>query len=251
MPEPVQIIGSPLSPYVRKVLVCLELKGIEWAVDPIVPFFGGDRFAELSPLRRIPVLIDDRVTLCDSSVICQYLDDRYPTPALYPADVVDRARARWLEEFADSRMGDVFIWRLFNEVAINPYVWGTPTNTEVIERTLREDVPPVLDYLESQVPAQGWCFDVPTPSIADISLAVFFRNAAFARFRIDATRWPRTAAFIERVLALAPFQKLAAIENRLIRTPIGEHRNALTTMGVPLIPDTYGVAAPRKGIMLA
>src|SRR5438309_895095 len=36
----VRIVGSPLSPYVRKVLVCLELKGITWEIDPIVPFMG-------------------------------------------------------------------------------------------------------------------------------------------------------------------------------------------------------------------
>ena len=59
--EPVQIIGSPISPYVRKVLVCLELKKLDYEIDPIVPFFGDDRFSQLSPLRRIPVLIDDRV----------------------------------------------------------------------------------------------------------------------------------------------------------------------------------------------
>ena len=64
---------------------------------------------------------DDRVTLCDSSVICQYLEDRHPEPALYPRDLADRARARWLEEFADTRMGEVFIWRLFNEVAIRRF----------------------------------------------------------------------------------------------------------------------------------
>lgn len=107
---PVRIIGSFISPYVRKVLVSLDLKGIGYEIDPIVPFYGNDRFSEISPLRRIPVLIDDRVTLCDSSVICQYLEDRYPQPRLYPEDLVERARARWLEEFADSRMGEVFIW---------------------------------------------------------------------------------------------------------------------------------------------
>ncbi len=96
MSRPVQIIGSYVSPYVRKVLACLSLKSIDYEIDPIVPFMGGDRFTELSPLRRIPVLIDDRVTLADSSVICQYLEDRYPEPALYPADVAERARARWL-----------------------------------------------------------------------------------------------------------------------------------------------------------
>ena len=93
MTAPVKIIGSYISPYVRKVLAVLIAKGVPYEIDPIVPFMGDDRFAELSPLRRVPVLIDDRGTLCDSSVICQYLEDRHPEPALYPADVADRARA--------------------------------------------------------------------------------------------------------------------------------------------------------------
>src|SRR5213078_5148144 len=134
--KPLLIIGSYLSPYVRKVLVCLEIKGIAYEVDPIVPFYGNDRFSRLSPLRRIPVLVDGDLTLTDSSVICQYLEDRHPEPALYPHDVAARARARWLEEFADSRMGDVFIWRLFNQVAIRPFVWGEPTDRELVARTL-------------------------------------------------------------------------------------------------------------------
>lgn len=96
-PVKIKIIGSYLSPYVRKVLAVLHLKGIDYEIDPIVAFMGDDRFSQLSPVRRIPVLMDDRVTLCDSSVICQYLEDRYPQPALYPADLAERARARWLE----------------------------------------------------------------------------------------------------------------------------------------------------------
>jgi glutathione S-transferase len=50
-PEPLLIVGSYLSPYVRKVRVCLEIKGI--AKRPITsPFFGDDRFSGSSPLRR-------------------------------------------------------------------------------------------------------------------------------------------------------------------------------------------------------
>ena len=54
MTRRVQVIGSYVSPYVRKVLVVCHLKGIDYEIDPIVPFFGDDRFARLSPLRRIP-----------------------------------------------------------------------------------------------------------------------------------------------------------------------------------------------------
>jgi len=243
----VLVIGSYLSPYVRKVLACLELKGLAYEIDPIVPFLGDDRFTQLSPLRRVPVLIDDRVTLSDSSVICQYLEDRYPAPALYPEDVADRARARWLEEYADSRMGDVFIWGLFNHAVIEPAVWGTPRDLEAIKRIVAEDVPPVLDYLETQLPAEGFLFG--SPGLADISIAVFLRNAAFARYKVDPTRWPRTAGFVDRVLAQECLAKLAPYEAVMLRTPIPGQRAALTAAGAPVSAETVGGTEPRRGVM--
>jgi glutathione S-transferase len=247
MGEPVLVIGSYLSPYVRKVLAFLHLKGVGYEIDPIVPFFGDERFSELSPLRRIPVLVDDLVSLGDSSVICQYLEDRHPEPALYPRDVAARARARWLEEYADTRMGEVLIWRLFNQVAIRRYVWGEETDQALVAKTLAEDVPAVFDYLESQLPAQG--FFAGELSIADLSIATFFRNAAFAGLSVDGARWPRTAAFVDRVLGLDCFQRLRPFEERMIRTPIPQHRAVLAQMGAPLASDTVGTSTPRRGVV--
>lgn len=247
MSSPVRIIGTYVSPYVRKVLAVLALKGISYEIDPIVPFMGDDRFSRVSPVRRIPVLIDDQVTLADSSVICQYLEDRHPDPPLYPAAIAARARARWLEEYADTRMGDVFIWRLFNQVVINPVVWGRATDRGTLEQTLTEDVPSVLDYLEAELPAAGPVFGIL--SIADISIATFFRNAGFAGFRVDATRWPRVAALVDHVLGTRAFAALAPYEERLMRTPIAQHRAVLAEMGAPLTSDTYGTLTPRPGIL--
>ena len=105
-----KIIGSYVSPYVRKVLACMALKDLVYEIDPITPFYGGEAFDRLSPLRRIPVLVDGDVSICDSSVICAYLDEAYPRRPLLPAAAKDRAQARWLEEYADTRLGDVFIW---------------------------------------------------------------------------------------------------------------------------------------------
>jgi glutathione S-transferase len=245
--NPVRVVGSYVSPYVRKVLVALDLKGVPYEIDPIVPFLGDDRFSALSPIRRIPVLVDDLVTLCDSSVICQYLEDRHPEPALYPADIARRAHARWLEEYADTRMGEVFIWQLFNQVAIRRAVWGEEPDQAVVERTLRDDVPAVLDYLERQAPADG--FVCGALSIADVAIACFFRNAAFAGFRVDPARWPRTAAYVDRVLALPSFAKLAPFEERCMRVPVVAHRAALAKMGAPLTAETYGTDVPRRGVM--
>jgi glutathione S-transferase len=245
--KPLLIVGNYLSPYVRKVLVCLELKGIAYEVDHFVPFFGNDQFSKLSPLRRIPVLVDGDLALTDSSVICQYLEDLQPAPALFPADIRDRARARWLEEFADTRMGDVFIWRLFNQIAIRPSVWGEKGDRELVDRTLKEDVPTVLDYLEAEAPADGFRFG--PLSIADITSACFFRNAGWVRFQIDVARWPRAAAWMARTLATPAFQKLAAIEDSVLHTPIAQQREKLKALGASISAETYATATPRRGIM--
>ncbi|RPI16282.1 MAG: glutathione S-transferase family protein [Lysobacterales bacterium] len=191
---PIRVVGGYLSPYVRKVLACLEYKGLAYEIDPIVAFYGDERFGSLSPLRRVPVLVDDRVTLADSTVICEYLEDRYPTPALHPEDVVDRARARWLEEYADSRMGDVFVWGLFD------------------------------------------------------AIACFLRNAAFARYKVDPLRWPRTATFVDRVLALDCLARLQPYEAPMLRTPIPAQREALVAAGAPVSADTLAGAMPRRGV---
>jgi glutathione S-transferase len=241
-----KIIGNYLSPYVRKVLVCLELKGIEYEIDPIAPFVGDDHFTRLSPLRRIPVLIDDGFVLNDSSVICQYLEDSYPTPALYPHDINDRALARWLEEYADTRLADGLIWRLFYQLAIRRHIFGETTDDTVVQQAREVEIPAALDYLENQMPDDGFLFG--SLSIADISIASFFRTASFVRYTIDAARWPRTAALVGLVQSQPVFQKLARYEDCMMRLPLAEQRAALNTIGAPLSVDTYGTSAPRHGM---
>ena len=181
MTAPLTIIGSFVSPYVRKVLACINLKGLDYQVDPITPFFGNDEYQRLSPLRRIPVLIDGDFSISDSSVICAYLEDAYPARSLLPADPKDRARARWLEEYADTRLGDIFIWGLFYQKVVHPLVWGEPGDQARIDKTLNEDIPDALDYLEGELPADGFLFG--EIGLADIAIASFFQNAAYADFQ--------------------------------------------------------------------
>ena len=86
-------------------------------------------------------------------------------------------------------------------------------------------------------------------SVADVAVATFFRNAAFARFTVDAARWPLTASFVERVLRIDSFAKLLPFEKTLLRTPVAQHRAALAEMGAPLTSDTFGTPNPRRGMM--
>lgn len=247
MTAPLTIIGSFVSPYVRKVLACMNLKGLDYQVDPITPFFGNDEYQRLSPLRRIPVLIDGDLSVSDSSVICAYLDEAYPDHALLPADPKDRARARWFEEYADTRLGDVFIWGLFYQKIVHPLVWGQPGDATRIEKSLSEDIPAALDYLEGELPADGFLFgDI---GLADIAIASFFQNGFYAGFSIDRERWPRTSDFVERTLAhpcVAPLLKYEDIQRN---ADIKGRRQALLDAGVRLTETTVGLRQPRKGVM--
>jgi glutathione S-transferase len=242
-----RIVGSYVSPYVRKVLACILLKGLDYEIDPITPFYGGDEFERLSPLRRIPVLIDGGTVLCDSSVICAYLDERYPAYALLPESVEDRARVRWLEEYADTRLGDIFIWGLFYPKIVHPIVWSEPGDAARIEKTLVEDIPAALDYLETQLPEEGWLFGAF--GLADIAIASFFRNADYAGFTVDAARWPRTAGFVARALDHPVFAEILRYEDIQRGTNPAGRRQALLKAGAPLTSETLGTREPRRGIM--
>ena len=247
MTQPVTIIGSFVSPYVRKVLACLNLKGVAYVVDPITPFFGDDEYQRLSPLRRIPVLIDGDFSVSDSTVIASYVDEAYPGHPLLPADPKDRARARWLEEYADTRLGDLLIWSLFYQRVVRPLVWGEPTDEERVREALETGTPEALDYLEQQAPAEG--FLIGDIGLADIAIASFFRNAVYADYAIDADRWPLTAGWVERSLAHPAVASLVPFEDVQRSATIKGRRQALVDAGAPLSERSWGTREPRRGLM--
>ena len=247
MDRPLTIIGSFVSPYVRKVLACCNLKGLSYQVDPITPFFGNDEFGRLSPLRRIPVLIHGDFSISDSSVICAYLDERFGGQSLLPATCEDRARARWWEEYADSRLGDLIIWSLFYPKVVQPLVWGEPGDQARIDRALNDDIPAELDFLDRELPADSFLFG--DLGLADISIASFFRNAAYADLRIDPGRWPTAAAFVDRALAHPALASLLPFEDVQRSADIRHRRQALLDAGAPLTETTMGERMPRRGKM--
>ncbi len=243
------IIGSHLSPYVRKVLVALALKGVDYEIDPIVPFFGNAEFTRLSPLRRIPVLIEGDLVLNDSTVICEYLDEAHPQPPLMPRSPTDRARARWLEEFADSRLGDLIIWRLFYRVRVAPRVFGIEPDEAALAEVRDKDLPQALDWIEAQAPTEGFLFG--HVCTADVAYACFFRNAALAGFEPDPARWPKTAAWLARVQEIPAFADTMRFEAAILNSRPTERRAALEAVGARLSERSFGADAPQRSIMLA
>jgi glutathione S-transferase len=247
MTEALTIIGSYVSPYVRKVLACMNLKGLSYEVDPITPFFGNEEFRRLSPLCRIPVLVERDFSVSDSSVICGYVDEAYPGHRLLPTDPKDRARARWLEEYADTRLGDLLIWSLFYQRVVKPLIWGEPADEARVQKAVDEDIPAALDYLEGELPAQGFLFG--EIGVADIAIASFFRNAHYAAYNIDASRWPKSATFVERTLGHQCLATLLPIEDIQRNASIKGRRQALIDAGARLTETSYGTAQARRGMM--
>jgi len=102
----VKIYGIILSPFVQRVLIAARLKGHE---IPVVPPLGGaiasPEFAEISPMRRIPVLEDeDGWHLAESAPIIAYLDETLPGPPLLPATPRERALARQVAGLVDTEI---------------------------------------------------------------------------------------------------------------------------------------------------
>lgn len=244
----IHIIGNPVSPYVRKVFVALLKKGVAFDFDPIVPFFGNDEFERLSPLRRIPVLIDGDFVLNDSTVIGEYIDERWPEPALFPQDIQDRARARWIEEYADSRIGHVIIWGLFYNKVIGPRVFKSDPDEAKLTQILDHDLPASLDWMEAQMPDGGFLFG-PSITYADIALHACFVNAAYSGWMVDAARWPKVAAW----MALVETDPEIAIVRRwsdvMVGSKRGELRDNLVAAGASLWNKSHANETPRRGIM--
>jgi glutathione S-transferase len=191
------------------------------------------------------VLIDSEVTLSDSSVICEYLNERYPLPSLLPDNATSRALSRWYEEFADSRLGEVLIWHFYNQLIIRRFVWGEAPDERILGKALKEEIPSVLAYLENRLPPSGFLFG--RLCVADVSLASFFRNASFAKYEIDGARWPRTRAYVALVLGQQAFQQLMPFEDLCLRTPISKHHAVLLEAGAPICRETFGSSEPRRG----
>jgi glutathione S-transferase/RNA polymerase-associated protein len=105
MGEMIRLYEHPLSPYAQKVKIALREKDV--AFEVMLPGglgaggAAGD-FVKSNPRAEVPLLVDGDTAIFDSTIILEYIEDTWPTPALLPATPADRARARMVEEVMDT-----------------------------------------------------------------------------------------------------------------------------------------------------
>ena len=127
-----KLIGAALSPFVRKVRVYLDERGIGFESAHMMPGSDDPEYRKISPLGKIPAYQDDQVAISDSSVIIGYLERRHGA-ALYPDDAVELAQALWLEEYADSVEFERFIAGIFFPQIVAPVTSGNAPDQVAIQ----------------------------------------------------------------------------------------------------------------------
>jgi glutathione S-transferase len=194
------LYGSSLSPYVRKVLAFAGEKGIELELQPTGFPNHSPEYLAASPFRKMPALRDGDFTLADSSAIVHYLEAKYPEPALIPSEPEQRGKTIWYEEFADTILVACGAKIFFNRI-VAPRFMGRPCNEEEVQQAELNDLPPILEYLEKTVPAEGGYLVGDRLTLADIAVAGPFANFRHTQTRVCPDRYPRTVAYVDRILA--------------------------------------------------
>jgi len=139
-----KLYQSNLSPYASRCRIQIYAKGIEGIEYVEAP--GGlasDEFKKINPSGKIPALEVDGRVLGESSVICEYLEDRFPSPSLRPDDSFDRAQARLVSQIADQYiLGPLFVILPQmnpadrNQVVIDEQVALLTKNLALLEKTM-------------------------------------------------------------------------------------------------------------------
>ncbi|HYJ82222.1 MAG TPA: glutathione S-transferase family protein [Allosphingosinicella sp.] len=197
------VYGASLSPFVRKVLAYGAEKGLELEHKPLGLGSDDPDFLKASPFRKIPGFSDGDFAISDSSAIIHYLEAKYPDPPLIPAEPEARARVIWFDEFADTILCACGAKMFFNRI-VAPRFLGREGDLETADKAEREELPPILDYLERTIPENGWLVGDGI-TLADIAVATAFANLRHLGIEIDPGRHPKVAEFSGRMLARPSF----------------------------------------------
>jgi glutathione S-transferase len=195
-----KLYGAPVSPFVRKVLVYAEIKRVELELVPTGLADPNPDFLATSPFRKIPGFSDGDFTISDSTAIITYIEAKHPAPPMLGDSPAEKAQVMWYDEFADTiftpAAGPAFFQRV-----VAPKFLQQDTDHAVADKAEFEATPPVLDYLESVIPASGYLVGGRL-TLADIAVACPFVNVGHAGIKIDAAKYPKINKWVSDMHAL-------------------------------------------------
>ena len=111
----IKLYSIPPSVYSAKVRLVLRAKGLDFEDIPPPGGYGSDAYKALVPFGTMPAIDHDGFQLADSEAINEYLNERFPEPPMWPQGIEERAKARALSRFHDTRL-EPSIRALFSHV---------------------------------------------------------------------------------------------------------------------------------------
>ena len=195
----------------HRLRIALNLKGLSpeyIAVDLRTEEHLKEAFKSLNPQGLVPALVHDDTVLIQSPAIIEWLEERYPTPALLPQDADQRAHVRALAALVgcdihplNNRRVLEYVRHQFkaDEAAINAWcaTWIC-AGFDALEALLTADT------------QRGrFCFG-DSPTLADVYLVPQVESAR--RFKVDLTQWPLIAAVEDTCMQLDAFKKAAPMQ---------------------------------------
>lgn len=206
------VYGSSMSPFVRKVLAFAAEKDIELETRPLGLGSDDPEFRQASPFGKIPALRDGDFGISDSTAIIAYLDALKPEPELIPAEPKARARTIWYEEFGDTILAACGTKMFFNRV-VAPRFLKRDGDLAAADKAERDELPPILDYIERAIPESGWLVD-DRLTLADIAVASPFVN--FRHLGVGIGDRPKLRSYVDAMLSRPSFSQWAERETAFL-----------------------------------
>lgn len=189
------VYDHPLSPYAQKVKISLLEKGIEFEA-PLPTGLGSgtteDKFASSNPRGEVPTLVDGDVAIFDSTVILEYIEDKFPQPPMLPAAPAERARVRMLEDVMDTHY-EAINWGL-SEVA--NFGRGGPELADKLNAAAAEQIASFHQWLEGQLQSNEY-FNGGSFGWGDLSVIPYINGSA--GFGLTPPKGSRLDAWQQRV----------------------------------------------------
>ena len=189
------VYGSMISPYVRKVLITLQMKHIAYDLQELIPFVAEhkQKILALNPLGKVPVYQEGDFLLADSSVICAYLEKKHPANPLYPAPAESFARCLWYEEYADNHLIPTIATVFFHTMLATRF--NVVPDRGAVKLALESQLPEIFNYLDHEIGAKKYLV-ANQLSLADISMISPFINFEFAGHAVDAKKWKNLSRYV-------------------------------------------------------
>lgn len=192
----------------HRLRIALNLKGVPYeyvAVDLRSNAHHSASFKALNPQGMVPVLADDERVLSQSVAILEWLEERYPTPALLPADLDDRAHVRALAAVVGCDIHPVNNKRIL-ETLRNSFGADDAAINRWCGTWISAGFATLETLLQSDARRGAFCFG-DAPTLADVYLIPQIESAR--RFQTDLRPYPAILAIEKACAQLPAFQRAA------------------------------------------